>query len=89
VSEKPFKIVEVHAYIATEADGTEGVIGKVLQVSGIPEPVFMPFIMADRARLESLRPHAEQIARLTGRPIVLARFSTRVDLEIVKPKKID
>jgi hypothetical protein len=39
----------------------------------------MPLIGADRERIESYRPLAKDIRRLSGLPIRMVEFSTRVD----------
>lgn len=73
-----FKIKEIHAFIATEDDGTEGIIGQLA-----PDGVFMPFVCADAERVKSLRPFAIQIARTSNKPLKLVRFSMREDLEVI------
>lgn len=41
---------------------------------------------ADMARVESLRPIAEAIAREFDRDIKLVRFEIRTELEVIQPK---
>lgn len=72
-----FKIQTLHAFIATEADGTEGVIGA--HINGM----MMPFVAADPVRVDALRDRARDIARASGRPVVLAKFEIRTDLETI------
>lgn len=74
-----FKITELFAFIATDEDGTEG-------VCSMHSPAFgnLPMVGADPARIESLRPHAEKTAEITRVPIVLARFRSREDEEIIR-----
>lgn len=74
-----FKITTLHAFIATEPDGTEGIVGALL-----PNGTWSPFIGADQARVESLRPVAQEIQKRAGCPMVLAKFSVREDIEEVK-----
>jgi hypothetical protein len=74
-----FKIKTIHAFIATEDDGTEGVIGQLM-----PDGVFMPFVCADAERVKLLRPFAAEIARMSNKPVKLARFSVREDLEDIE-----
>jgi hypothetical protein len=62
------KITEIGAWIAAEPDGTEGIVA---MLSG---DTMMPLIGSDYARIESLRPHAEAISKLTNRPVALKRF---------------
>lgn len=70
-----FKIKTIHAFIAEDKDGTEGVIGQYTPNG------WMPFVCADETRVESLRPIAQQIAKTTNHKIKLCRFSIREDLE--------
>jgi len=46
---------------------------------------WMPLVGADMDRVESLKPLAMGVARLTGKRIVLARFGVREDLEEIAP----
>lgn len=69
------KIEKLFAWIATEADGGEGVCA-----GATPDGLgMMPLIGADRERIESYRPLAKDIRRLSGLPIRMVEFSTRVD----------
>lgn len=74
------QITELFAFI-TEDSGPddEGVVA--FNVEG---HVWMPMVAADRARVDSLRPMAEAIAKATGQKIHLVRFSTREVLEEIK-----
>ena len=75
-----FQITTLHAYIATDEDGEEGVIGFLT-----PQGTWMPMVAADRTRIECLRPMAQAVADQTGQQIVLAEFSVRTDLETLEP----
>lgn len=77
----PFHIEEVFAFVATEADGEEGVVAWQIQNYG-----WMPLIAADAKRIESLRPIAQEVASATGRRITLARFHLRQDIEVIAPE---
>lgn len=70
----PLKIDGLWAWIATEDDGQEGVIGQATKVG------WSPLISADRARIESYRDIAQGIADL-GTHVQLVQFTTRTDLE--------
>lgn len=72
------KITEIFAFIATEADGREGVVAAMLG------GMMVPLVGADQARVKSLLPLARQIAQATGRQVQLARFSVREDLEVLE-----
>ena len=45
----------------------------------------MPLVGADADRISSLRPAAEGVARLLGRPVRLVRFTGREDLGVIMP----
>lgn len=73
-------INEIYAFIA-EDPKEEGVIGANLMPG-----MFMPFVGADKARMESLRPYAEEIARKSGKTIRLVKFSNREVLDTIGKK---
>lgn len=77
----PQKIEELFAWVATETDGTDGVLGAEMQIQG--RTMFVPLVGADRARIESYRGHAEAIRQMRGGdvPVRLMRFSTATVLE--------
>jgi hypothetical protein len=75
-----FRIKTIHAFIATEADDTEGVVGFRTETGA-----FWPMVCADEARVDSLRKMAQLVAQQTGVKIVLAKFSVRQDVEEIKP----
>lgn len=70
-----FKIKTITAFIATEDDGTEGVIA---MLNG---EQWMPLIGADEDRIKALKPFAKEIAETSGCPAKMVRFSNREDLE--------
>lgn len=69
------KITELFAWVCTEPDGGEGI--PAANLGGLP----MPLIGADRARIESLRPHAMTVAHDLGLPVRLVRFC---DMEVLE-----
>jgi len=71
------KIEQLFAFIVKDRDGTEGVAGFLDVASG----QWMPMVGADLARVESLRPLADDLARRMHVPITLAYFSERRDVE--------
>lgn len=73
------KIEKVFAWIATEPDGGEGVIGHEIMLDG--RLMFAPLVGADRARIESYRPHARNVAAQSGLPVRMVEFSVRTVLE--------
>ena len=66
-------ITEMYAFVAEESPGDEGVIGMTLNMPGVG-PSFTPLVGADMDRVESLRPHAIQIGKMTGKKIRLKKF---------------
>ena len=70
-----FRIADIHAFITVGDDGDEGVIGMTTPAG------WVPFIAADPARLEQLRPLAVLIGKQFGQKIKLVRFSTRTEVE--------
>ena len=45
----------------------------------------LPLIAADRARLKQIIPAAKRIATMFGKPVRLAKFTMREDIEIYQP----
>lgn len=70
-------ISELYAFVCTEADGGEGVAAAYIG------DAWMPLVAADQARVESLRPIAANISKISGVPIRLVKFSQRENLEQV------
>ena len=75
------KITEMYAFIAEDSHEDEGIVA--MKVGNM----MMPMVGGDMARIESLRPIAENIARIYGQKIILAKFTTRTDIEEIKPSK--
>jgi hypothetical protein len=74
-----FKITTLHAFISEDENGEEGVVSAQMQMpNGL---TWVPMIMADEKRIQSLRPIAEKAARTQKKKIKLVRFSVREDLE--------
>lgn len=74
-----FHIQELWAWISVHDDGDEGLIGS------LHGGTWLPLIGADRERIESLRSWAVLAAAASGKPVVLARFSVRTDIETIQP----
>lgn len=70
-----FKIKTISAYLAEDENGAEGIIGQFLGDS------WLPFVMADETRIQSLRPFAQKIKESSNKKVKLVRFSVREDLE--------
>ncbi len=74
-----FHIEAIHAFLAVDEDGEEGVIGMMTKAG------WVPFVAADLKRLEELRPKAEDIALITNKRVRLAKFSIREDIDEIGP----
>ncbi len=72
------KITEIYCFVSVD-EGGEGVIGQ--QVDMPNGTTFMPFVCADKARMESLKPLAKNIAERTGKKIKLIKLTNREELE--------
>lgn len=70
------KIRELYAFISTDENGDEGIIGAIMPGSG---GTFMPFVGADLARVESLRSIADQIAKAYNRTYEIRYFKMEVN----------
>lgn len=68
----PKTITELWAWVAVESDGSEGILAKEMLIDG--QHMFLPFVGADMARVESLRPHAEAMSGRFHKPIKLKHF---------------
>lgn len=72
------RIDEVYCFISSDETG-EGIIGATREILG--QTVFMPFVCADKARMESIKPMAKQIAKESGKKIKLIKLSVREEIE--------
>lgn len=70
------KIDEMFAFVAENPDG-EGVMG--IRQDG----AWLPLVGADMARIASLKPMVEKIARESGVLVKLVKFSVRTELETI------
>lgn len=75
------KVLSMWAYLAIDADGTEGV------VAAIADGIAMPLVGADLARVTSMEPVAQRVADQTGSTITLAHFSVRTDGKVLRPRR--
>lgn len=73
------RIDEMFVFIASDSDG-EGI-----PAFSTPSGLMMPLVCADKARVDSLRERAKQMAKQSGNRITLVRFSVREDLEVIEP----
>jgi hypothetical protein len=74
------RIDRIWAFLSLD-DGGEGVIAAPIG----PDNMTVPLVAADKRRLDSLIPIAKQMAKIFRKPIRLAKFSKREDVEIYQP----
>lgn len=72
------RIDEIYAFVSVDQNG-EGIVGQTVQMMG--QTVFMPFVCADKARMESIKVAAKKIAKESGKKIKLIRLSVREEIE--------
>lgn len=72
------KITEIYVFASVD-EGGEGVVGMTLPVNG--RETFMPFVCADKTRMEQLKPIAKKIAQESGKTIKLLKFKQRKEIE--------
>lgn len=73
------RIDQMYAFVATDKDGTEGIVGAAT-ANG-----WMPLVGADMERVDQLRPLVKEIAKATNVTVRLLRFSVREELEVITP----
>lgn len=73
------RIKEIFAFVAEDSGpDDEG-------ITAMPVGhIWMPMVGADMARVNSLRPVAAKIARRTGKPVKILRFSHREELGVIQ-----
>lgn len=73
------RIDEVFVFVTSDKDG-----------EGVPAffdgTMMLPMVCADKARVDSLRSMAKQMARESGNKITLCRFSVREEIEVIEPE---
>lgn len=72
------KINEIYAFVSVDENG-EGVVGMTMPING--RETFMPFVCADKARMEALKPIATKIAKESAKTIKLIKFTNRKVIE--------
>ena len=72
------RIERLWAFLSVD-EGGEGVCAAPMGGLGA-----VPLIAADEARIKSIRPLAQKIVKLFGKPVRLAKFGCREDVEILR-----
>lgn len=74
------KITEMFAFVTTDkGPDDEGLVGYAT-IEG-----WMPLVGADPSRIESLKPIAQKIAKKTGKPIRILKFSQMEEIGRISP----
>lgn len=76
------QITEMYAFVSKD-EGGEGLVGMTMPIGG--QATFMPFVCADKDRMESLKPMAMKMAKLGNKKIKLIRLTVREELEEYLP----
>lgn len=72
------RIDKLYAYIASDEEG-EGLAGMLMGGT------MMPLVGADKERMLSLLPRAQEIATASGKEIKLVEFSVRREMQTIRP----
>jgi hypothetical protein len=72
------RIDQIWAFLSVD-EGGEGMVAAPIG------NMTMPLVAADKRRVDSLIPLAKQIATMFGKPVRLAKFGKRDDIEIYQP----
>jgi hypothetical protein len=71
------KIEEMYAIVAVGPEG-EGVMGGSMVIEG--QPMMVPFVGADIARIKQLLPFAKQVATASKTSFKIYKFSNKTDI---------
>lgn len=74
------KITELYVFVSID-EGGEGMISRSFEIEG--QTIMMPFVCADKARMESLKPLALEMGAMGNRTIRLIKLTDRQELEII------
>lgn len=71
------KIEGLWCFISVDEEGNEGLIAQLV------DDMWVPFICADKTRMEELLPIARRIARIAGMTIELRYFGRGTTMEVI------
>jgi hypothetical protein len=74
------KITELYAFIVQNSPKDEGLTAFRTMKQ------WVPMVCADKERVDSLREIAQSMSTICNQEIILAKFSIREDLEVIKPE---
>lgn len=75
-----FRLSTVHAFIAVDEEGEDGIIGMMM-----PNGQWMPFVAGDETRLKELKELAKIVAEKSKVQVKLVKFSNRENVEMLIP----
>lgn len=75
--EPDLKIDAMYAFVAQGPEG-EGIMAASMIIAG--REMMMPLVGADITRVKALLPHAQEIARVSGKPFRVYRFDNKTDI---------
>lgn len=73
------KITEIYAFVSSDENG-EGVIGMTMPTDA--GETFMPFVCADKAKLEKYKFLAKMIGKHSSKTIKLIKLTNREEIEV-------
>jgi len=76
------KITEVYCFVSVDERG-EGIIGHSMEIPETGQQMMMPFVCADKARMESLKPLAKKMSLESGMKVKLIKLTNREELEVI------
>ena len=76
------KITQMLVYIIADKDADDEGVPSVHTRMGA-----MPLLGADEDRVRSLRPYAQELADVAGKPVRLVRFTQMEELEVLTPQE--
>lgn len=79
---KPFTLQQLFAFVSTNEDGSEGIIG-MPSAQGV-----IPMFTADEKNLPKLLEGARLFANAMDKPITVLKFSNREEYETIEPSML-
>ncbi len=76
------KITEVYCFVSSDENG-EGIIAQTMDSP--MGRIQMPFVCADKDRMESLKPFAIQATKQSGVKIKIIKLTNREEIEDINP----
>jgi len=74
------RITQMLVYVLADKDEDDEGVPSIHTAMGA-----MPLLGADEDRVRSLRPYAQKLANLSGKPVRLVRFTQLEEVEVITP----